>query len=138
MPVCSGLPSLVIPRKTLILPLLLSARKKSPLGAVRINLGLSSPVAYCCTLNPAGAFGHASSGRAINRGPLFAESVAYGAGRSCAVILRIFPGCSKRKSVNGGGGGGAVVFTGVTLAGFSSRDAEAVFCVLWEFLSDFK
>src|SRR5258708_34471815 len=108
MPVCLGLPSLVIPRKTLIWPLLLSARKKSPLGAVRINLGLSSPVAYCCTVNPAGAFGHASCGRATNCGPLFADSVAYGAGRTCAVILRTFPGSSKRKSVYGGCGGGGL------------------------------
>jgi hypothetical protein len=54
------------------------------------------------------------------------------------VILRICPGCSKRKSVYGGCGGGALVFTGVTLAGFASGDAEAVVCVLWEFLSDFK
>src|SRR4029077_7162679 len=113
----SGLPSLVTPRKTLIWPLLLSARKMSPLGAVRINLGLSRPVAYCCTLNPVGAFGHASPGRATNCGPLFADLVAYGAGRSCAVIWRTFPGCSKRKSVYGAGGGGAFVLTGLTLVG---------------------
>src|ERR1700730_1222419 len=138
VPASSGLPSLVIPRKTLIRPLLLSARKKSPLGAVRINLGLSSPVAYCCTVNPAGAFGHASCGRAINRGPRFADSVAYGAGRSRAVILRIFPGCSKRKSVYGVCGAGASVFTGFRLAGIASGDAEALCCALWEFLSDFK
>src|ERR1700675_1735762 len=116
VPASLGLPSLVIPRKTLILPLLPSARKKSPLGAVRINLGLSRPVAYCCTVNPAGAFGHASCGRATNCGPLFADSVAYGAGRSCAVILWIFPGCSKRKSVYGACGAGALVLTGFTLA----------------------
>src|ERR1700686_2902587 len=82
-----GLPSVVIPRNTLIFPLLLSARKKSPLGDVRISRGLSSPVAYCCTVNPFGAFGHASSGRATNLGPLLAVSVANGAGRSSVVIL---------------------------------------------------
>ncbi len=51
-------------------------------------------------------------GRAITSGPLAAESVAYGAGRSCTVILRIFPGSSKRKSVNGTCGAGAFVVTG--------------------------
>src|ERR1700687_1537828 len=57
----------------------------------------------------------------------------YGAGRSCAVILRTFPGCSKRKSVYGGCGGGAFVLTD-----FSSGDAETAFCGLLEFLSDFR
>src|SRR5208282_608353 len=126
-----GLPSRVIPRNTRIFPLLLSARKTSPLGAVRISLGLSSPVAYCCTLNPAGAFGQAPCGRGTTCGALPAESVAYGAGRSCAVILRIFPGSSKRKSVNGGCGGGAFVLTALALA-------ESTGCAPGEFLSDFK
>src|SRR5580704_10629573 len=133
MPASSGLPSRVIPRNTLIFPLLLSARKTSPLGAVRINLGLSSPVAYCCTVNPAGAFGHASRGRLTMRGPLFDDSVRYGAGRSCTVILRTVPGCSKRKSVNGAGGGGAFVLSGAT----SLESASTVFALV-EFGSDFK
>src|SRR5580692_2766507 len=89
-----GLPSAVMPRKILILPLLLSARKKSPLGAVRISRGLSRPVAYCWTENPAGALGHASAGRATSFGPLLEVSVAYGAGRLSGVILRTVPGSS--------------------------------------------
>ena len=52
--ICSGLPLLVIPRKTLTSPALVSATKMSPLGAVRMIRGLSSPVAYCSTLKPAG------------------------------------------------------------------------------------
>ena len=73
---CAGLPSLVIPRNTLMSPPLVSARKKSPLGAVRMMRGLFSPVAYCSTLNPWGAFGQASAGRATSLGPLVADSVA--------------------------------------------------------------
>ena len=93
---CSGLPSAVIPRKTLISPVWLSATKKSPFGAVRINRGSLSPVAYCSTLNPAGTCGQAFSGRGTSCGPLPAEDVANGAGRSCNVIFRILPGFSKR------------------------------------------
>src|SRR5271166_1738356 len=96
-------------------------------------LGLSSPVAYCCTVNPAGAFGHMPSGRGTTLGPLLADTVACGAGRSCAVILCTFPGCSKRKSVNGGCGGGELVATGVAL-----EDAESVLARPGEFLSDFR
>lgn len=102
-------------------------------GAVRISRGLSSPVAYCCTLKPAGAFGHASRGRATSCGPLAAESVTYGAGRSCTVILRKFSGSSKRKSVNGAGGGGAFVLTG-----FRSTGAAPFVLALGDCLSDFK
>src|SRR3984885_11615689 len=98
-----------MPRNTRIFPLSLSARKTSPLGAVLINLGLSNPVAYCWTVNPVGALGHALRGRATTLGPLLAVSVAYGAGKSWTVILRLFPGSSKRKSVKGGFGGGALV-----------------------------
>ena len=42
---CFGLPSASTPRKTLILPVSLSARNRSPLGAKRISRGLSRPVA---------------------------------------------------------------------------------------------
>jgi len=96
-------------------------------------LGLSSPVAYCCTVNPAGAFGHMPSGRGTTLGPLLADLVEYGAGRSCAVILCTLPGCSKRKSVNGGCGGGALVATGVVF-----EDAESAVAELLEFFSDFR
>src|SRR5271169_2033137 len=96
-------------------------------------LGLSSPVAYCCTVNPAGAFGHMPSERETTLGPLLADSVAYGAGRSCAVILCTLPGCSYRKSINGGCGGGALVATGVVFEDAESTDAE-----LSGFLSDFR
>src|SRR5579872_1620219 len=122
-----------MPRKTRIFPLLLSARKTSPFGAVRISRGLSNPVAYCWTVNPLGALGHALRGRATTLGPLLAVSVAYGAGRSCTVILRLFPGSSKRKSVNGGVGGGALVLMGFVLA---LEDSTA--CGSGEFLSDFR
>src|SRR4029077_18457784 len=98
---CSGLPSLLIPRKTRTSPVSLSATKKSPLGAVRISLGSFSPEAYKSTLNPSGTCGHAFSGRSTNFGPLPADGVTNGAGRSFSVILRNFPGFSKRKSVNG-------------------------------------
>ena len=77
----------------------------SPFGAVRIHRGLSSPDANISTLNPAGATGHAFSGRATTSGPFCADSVANGCGRSFTVILRIVPGFSYRKSVNGGFGG---------------------------------
>ena len=73
-------------------PALVSATKKSPLGAVRIMRGLSSPAAYCSTLKPAGTCGHAPSGRATTLGPLPADGVAKGAGRSFSVILRTCPG----------------------------------------------
>ena len=94
--VCSGFPSAVIPRKTSISPLLLSATKESPLGAVRINRGSFKPVAYSSTLNPGGTCGHAFSGRGTSLGLLPAEFVAKGAGKSFNVILRTVPGFSKR------------------------------------------
>src|ERR1019366_8450766 len=105
--VCFGFPSPVIPRNILMSPAWLSAKKTSPLGAVEILRGSSRPVANNSTLNPAGACGQASCGRSTTRGQLSAELVAYGAGRSLAVILCIAPGFSERKSVNGGLGGGA-------------------------------
>src|ERR1035437_9223207 len=43
--VCWALPSGPTPRNTFIFPVSLSARKISPLGAVRSNRGLSRPVA---------------------------------------------------------------------------------------------
>ena len=64
---CSGLPSLVIPRKTLMSPAVVSARNISPLGALRRIRGLVSPVAYRPTLKPSGALGHAFSGPRHNR-----------------------------------------------------------------------
>ena len=91
---CSGLPSLVSPRNTRMRPGSLSARKMSPFGAVRNVRGLSRPAAYISTLNPAGAAGHTLSGRATNFGPLSADWVAYGCGRSFTVILRVVPGFS--------------------------------------------
>src|SRR5207302_454050 len=103
--ICSGLPWVVRPRNTLMSPVF-SATKKSPLGAVRIKRGSLSPAAYCSTLKPGGTRGHAFSGRATTLGPLPAEGVARGDGKSFRVILRDLPGFSKRKSVNGSLGGG--------------------------------
>ena len=91
---CSGLPSLVIPRNTRMRPDSPSATKMSPFGAVRNVRGLSSPAAYNSTLNPGSATGHAFSGRVTKDGPLFADSVANGCGRSLTVILRTVPGFS--------------------------------------------
>src|ERR1700722_20550877 len=88
MLVVFGFPSAVIPRKTMIWPLLVSATKKSPLGAVRIRRGLSSPVAYNSTLKPFGASGQTPSGRGTTVGLFPADLVAKGSGRSCTVILR--------------------------------------------------
>jgi len=49
-----------------------------------------------------GPTGHAFSGRATRSGPLFADCVAYGCGRSFTVILRTVPASRSGKSVNGG------------------------------------
>ena len=54
--------------------------------------GLVNPVANCSTLKPGEAFGHAFSGRATTFGPLVADSVAKGSGKSFIVIWRIVPG----------------------------------------------
>src|SRR6266550_9407079 len=108
--ICSGLPALVIPRKTLITPALLSATNMSPLGALRISRGSSRPDAYSSTLKPGGTCGQAFAGRDTTLGPLPAEGVMNGGGRSFTVIFRVFPGFSYRKSVNGGGGGGRFRF----------------------------
>ena len=54
---CSGLPCLVIPRKTLMSPAVVSARNISPLGALRRIRGLVSPVAYRPTLKPSRRLG---------------------------------------------------------------------------------
>src|SRR6202011_5674488 len=114
---CSGLPPAVIPRKTLMSPPLVSARKKSPLGAVRMIRGLFRPVAYCSTLKPLGASGHAFWGRATTLGPAVADCVAYGSGRSSTLIWRVVPGFSKRWWGNGGGGGGPGDFWGAVGGG---------------------
>ena len=53
------------PRRTFTSPALLSARKRSPLGAVRIRRGSVKPCAYISTLKPAGATGQAFAGRAM-------------------------------------------------------------------------
>src|SRR5258708_7270938 len=84
---CSGLPSLVKPRKILISPLSLSARKTSPLGAARNSLGSSRPVAYSSTLNPGRVLGIASAGRGYGWGKLLADFVAFGGGKSATVNL---------------------------------------------------
>src|SRR5262249_48942216 len=82
-----ALPSSVIPRNTLIWPGRLSARNRSPLGAVRMSLGLSSPEAYSATLNPAGACGQAVAGLATSLGMSATDGVACGGGRSEGLIL---------------------------------------------------
>src|ERR1700680_830668 len=104
-------------------PAVLSARKMSPLGAVRNKRGLSRPVAYCSTLKPAGAMGHTFAGRATTSGPFSADFVAYGSGRSFTVIFRVVPGFSYRKSANGGCGGGALRLEGATPRGGGGRVA---------------
>src|ERR1700733_11158666 len=87
----------------------LSARKISPFGAVRSNRGLSNPPANSSTLYPAGATGHAFSGRATSSAPLFEDLVSKGSGRSLTVIFRIVPGFSYRKSVNGACGAAPLI-----------------------------
>src|SRR5229473_3600181 len=74
--VCSALPSLPTPRKTLISPLLISAKKTSPFGAARNSRGSSKPAAYNSTLNPGSALGIASAGRGYGSGKPFADFVA--------------------------------------------------------------
>src|SRR5215831_11948833 len=87
-----GLPSSVTPRNTLIRPARLSARNRSPLGAVRMRRGLSSPDAYSATLNPAGASGQAAAGLSTSLGESATDGVAYDGGRSEVVILWTVPG----------------------------------------------
>src|SRR5258708_3563367 len=84
---CSALPSLVTPRKTLISPALISAKKTSPLGAARNSRGSSRPVAYNSTLKPGRTLGIAPAGRGYGTGKLFADFVVKGAGRSLTVTL---------------------------------------------------
>src|SRR3974390_1529810 len=90
-----------MPRKTRICPAPVSARNRSPFGAVRIRRVSFNPLANCSTLNPSGALGQAFAGRATRFGPLSADSVAKGFGRSCTMILCVRPGSSARKSTNG-------------------------------------
>src|SRR5208283_435260 len=89
--VCPGFPLAVMPRKIVISPLWLCARKISPLGAVMILRGSSRPVANNSTLNPVGACGQAFFGRSTTLGQFDEELVALGAGRSFAVILCTAP-----------------------------------------------
>src|SRR5437773_9433738 len=98
-----------MPRNTRIRPACVSARKMSPLGAIRSNRGLFSPDAKRFTWNPAGAIGHTSAGRDTSSAPLTDDFVTNGCGKSLTVIFRIVPGFSNRKSVNGAGGGGALI-----------------------------
>src|SRR5258705_9355149 len=126
--ICSSLPAPLIPRKTLIAPALLSTTNMSPLGARRINRGSSRPDAYCSTLNPGGTCGQAFAGRATTLGPLPAEGVTNGGGRSFTVIFRVLPGFSYRKSVNGGAGGGRFKFVatwGVSTSFFLPLSGDA-------------
>src|SRR5277367_3622693 len=90
--VCFGLPLASTPRKTIIWFEELRATNKSPFGAVRISLGCFTSPAYSSTLKPAGAFGHASSGRFVGGGPLSTLFVANGAGRSATVSFLRTPG----------------------------------------------
>src|SRR5437667_354124 len=82
----------------------------SRLGALRIRRGSSKPDANSSTLNPGGTCGQAFAGRGTTLRPLPAEGVTNGRGISFTVIVRVLPGFSYRKSVNGGGGGGAFNF----------------------------
>src|SRR5579872_2794733 len=123
--ICSGFPSLLMPRNTRISPAPLSARKMSPFGAVLSNRGLFSPAAYNSTLNPFGAIGHAFAGRATTSGAFSADDVAYGGGRSFTVIFRVVPGFSYRKSVNGAFGAGALIVDVIASAGAAGGSAGA-------------
>jgi hypothetical protein len=53
-------------------------------------------VAYCSTLNPVGAFGHASAVLATIAAMLRAAAVACGGGSSAGLILSEFTGYSWR------------------------------------------
>ena len=76
-----------------MLPGMLSATKRSPLGAVTITRGLRSLVANSVTLKPSGALGQAPSGRGttlrsvvdrlglIGRGKIGRRELAANAGR---------------------------------------------------------
>src|SRR5579864_628967 len=115
-----------MPRKMRILPALLSARKMSPLGAVRSSRGLSRAAANCSTLNPAGATGHAFSGRATRSAPLSDDFVSYGWGRSLTEIFRTVPGLSYRKSVKGGCGASALIGEALAVSAGGAADAPGV------------
>src|SRR5450631_4514726 len=77
-----------------ILPGPVSAMKISPLAATRMARGFSSPVTYGSTANPLGTAGRTPIGAATTLGVLLAEDVAYGLGKSAAVINRRTPGPS--------------------------------------------
>src|SRR5579862_4922101 len=116
-----------MPRKTTMRPGSLSAKKISPLGAVLSQRGLSRPEANNSTLKPAGAIGKAFGGRATTCAPFCEDSVAKGAGKSFTVILRIVPGFSKRKSVNGGLGAAALnLAPGTSAAGVAEEPDTAL------------
>ena len=106
--ICSGLPGLVIPRKTLITPALLSATNMSPLGDLRISRGSSRPDAYSSTLKPGGTCGQAFAGRDTTLGPLPAEGV----GASLSARVRV------------GEPSGHVVLVGAILIARSLRAVE--------------
>ena len=99
--VCRGLPSAPMPRKTTIVPMWLSAKNTSPLGAARMSRGFLSPLAKSSTLKPGGAFGQAPAGRGIIVGPLSVRSEGSGCGRSRTVMWCTVPGDWVRKSLNG-------------------------------------
>src|SRR5215469_5501093 len=116
-----------MPRKTRIRPGSISARKISPLGAVRSQRGFSKPDANNSTLNPAGATGHTFSGRATRSAPFSADFVANGSGRSFTVILRVVPGFSYRKSVNGAAGEGSLIAAPVAARAGAEAGVAAAF-----------
>src|SRR5229473_3355814 len=90
----SALPAPSAARKTRTSPALLSAIKRSPLGAVRMRRGFERPPRNSSTLKPSGTCGQASAGRLTSFGPLTTESVAKGFGKSAMVTRRRTPGRS--------------------------------------------
>ena len=71
----------------MIFPWFVAAMKKSPFGALIMVRGAkSSFVAYRSTLNPSGACGQTLSGRGTGRPNRADDFVAYGSGRSFAVM----------------------------------------------------
>src|SRR6266852_4830568 len=90
----SALPAPSAARKTRTSPALLSAIKRSPLGAVRMRRGFERPLRNSSTLKPSGTRGQASAGRLTSFGPLTTESVAKGFGKSAMVTRRRTPGRS--------------------------------------------
>ena len=73
----------------------LRALRKNP-GFTTVAVDVYKRQTYSSTLNPAGTLGQALAGRPTTFGPLPAEAVAKGSGRSARVIFRTLPGFSKR------------------------------------------